>query len=775
MKKSFYYLLMFLAFTQNFKTFTAEAATQKKAKGKESTLFGASELALAIAEKQEDKAVKLIESMSDKKLNQVSVLFYMSGNSDGDLLSSNTVTTSYLSMSVVKNLPSVFRALLNKKVDPNLFDASFAYTTLEILVDGLKNKPVDQDEKIKLLRLLLENTDPKKLNINREGKNGYTPLHTIVTNDASSLSDKQKNNLLQAIELLLKHGAKTDIPNNKSATPIMSAARDFPEAAQLLLRKDWKLWQSEDNIKSTILFYAFHAENPDIKWIKHLSKQLKHVTIDSGELPLNFLLNRYHLPKFGKLLQNHLLELIECLYVPNQPYFLPSGKYLENTSLLILAIEKVAPQLIEDCIQYLLKKSEIQSDINYLQKHGTALHSAVRRDSTSIIQLLLDYGADPELTTEKMPLTPLMLAIKEKKAAATSTLLNHYLKKENPRSLLSRITDQEGNSLLHIAASHYDPEIYDLILELYQKHAPESMETENKENKTAYNLLPRAVIVAQENARELIQEEKKEISQAEKRAQIAANVKRAKEEAAAEEKFQKFLEEKVQEASEISLTKVDEEDEQEAAAAADFSPPKKRFILTKALKTFAALAANPENTAMRDYFLEKQGYFDDPLKRIPHEKRARARFYQSLKAKGLDDETANQIVVQTHAFPLRVIKTVLLSSLVDDPSRTEKTGVRAYYTDERGTHHGTYELYWRNMPDGTQQIYHSLFKETGFTPGPIKSKKAATSADAAPTDATPAEFNLVGTFETTRTDLADGKTEHTFKDQTNGRTYTIIL
>lgn len=755
---------------QNFKTFTAEAAIQKKAQGEDSTLFGATPLARAIGQGEETKAVELIQSMPSQELNQVSILYMSPDSSYESLLLADAITTSYLSMCAFKVFTSAFQALLDKKVDPNVFDESYAYTTLEILVDNIKNKPVYQDEKINLLKLLLKNTDPETLNINRKGKDNLTPLHRIVRNDSSSLSDKQKQNVLKAIELLLEHGAQENIQDDNGATPILFAARDFPEAAALLLRKDHRLVASRDRFGCTILFYAFHAVNPDMVWIKYLSGMLKSFSTRAGELPLNFLLNRYDSPVLGKLLQNHLVELIECLYVPNKEYFL-LGDYLERTSLLILAIEKIPAQLIEECINYLLEKPEIKSDINYLQNHGTALHSAVRRDAKTIIELLLKHGADPELTTQEMPLNPLMFAIKEKKAAAISTLLNHYLTKENAKSLLSRMTDQEGNSLLHIAASHHHPEIYDLILEFYRHHAPQLIKLENNEGKTAHDLLPREIVKAEENARQLLKEEKKEISQAERRAQIIANVEQAKKQAAAEEKFQKFLKKNAQKNDEISLssTKVNQE-EQEAATAADVSSSRKRFFLTKALKTFIGLAANPENTVIRDYFLEKQGYFDDLTKPISHERRARARFYQSLKAKGLDDETANQIVIQAHSFPLPVIKTVLLSSLEDDPLRTEKTGIKADYTDKLGTHHGTYELYWHQMPDGTQQIYHSLFKGTGFTP----SKKAAASADEDPTDATSAGFNLVGNFRQEKIELPD-KTIYTITDKATETIYTLEI
>jgi 3-methyladenine DNA glycosylase Tag len=344
--------------------------------------------------------------------------------------------------------------------------------------------------------------------------------------------------------------------------------------------------------------------------------------------------------------------------------------------------------------------------------------------------------------------------------------------------------NSNGNSLLHLAALNYDKEIYDKVLKFYKDNGPELIKLENDQGQTAYDCLPDKVKKADQNARELIQKEEKKLSEDAKIAQVIANLQRAKQEAAAEERFQKFLEQKAQKEATTLPAK---DGSQKEATAADVASPTTgpSFSFTKALKAFAVLAKNPD-TEMRNHFLKAQGYFDDPSKATSPDRKARAEVYRNLIDSKINPETAKQIIIQAHAFPLQVIKTVL-STFVDDSSTAEVRGIQAsYYTDALGTRYGTYELCWHRMASGTLQLYHSLFRETSSK---VTKRLAATaknyensppetttaSADSIQTDAKHDEFSLAGTFETTKKDLADGIIEYTFKDSETGIIYTIIL
>lgn len=113
-----------------------------------------------------------------------------------------------------------------------------------------------------------------------------------------------------------------------------------------------------------------------------------------------------------------------------------NGKLTKNHALLFACIRGDF-----DAVQSLLLSEGI--DVDYCNHNSTALHKAAIYGHTSIIELLLNYGADIEIKNAE-GMTALTIAVSQSHLDAVGMLL-HY-------SANVQVLDNQGQSLLHHAA-----------------------------------------------------------------------------------------------------------------------------------------------------------------------------------------------------------------------------------------------------------------------------------------------------------------------------------
>ncbi len=163
------------------------------------------------------------------------------------------------------------------------------------------------------------------------------------------------------------------------------------------------------------------------------------------------------------LAEKRVAELLQAGADPNVKTSVNRGfkKYSAKTTLLILALEKgffgIAKLLIK-----------AGSDVNFTDSHNTILQTAIKiqMDNRSIdtVRMLLEYGANPDLTSVSDTRTPLELALNcydfcyQKFTETLQILLDHGA---NP----NMITNSEGYTLLHMAALKNNPEAVSLLLQ----------------------------------------------------------------------------------------------------------------------------------------------------------------------------------------------------------------------------------------------------------------------------------------------------------------------
>ncbi len=312
-----------------------------------------------------------------------------------------------------------------------------------------------EQENIKLVREALE----EGADINAEYANGQTALIIVASNVFYRAPEK-------IIKLLLNYGAGLDFQDELGSTALINAVKEGKtNVIKLLLDAGADIYIL-DNSDNTALDYAVKLQNRDI--MKLLSKYI----IDKNAR--NQFVNQFEEEYKAKLKEEELANAVECCDIkvagellaagvnPNVKgkfgYFLSqaiSKKYMSMIKLLLNY--KANPNLF---IHY-LDMTSLGGTYSYHTIFSCAIKEMADKD---IIKLLLGFGADPNIQ-DSSGLTALMQAIlvndKEKKLEYVKLLLDY--------GALLDLKNNQGRTALDIAWRRNDQDVVCLITEEYEK------------------------------------------------------------------------------------------------------------------------------------------------------------------------------------------------------------------------------------------------------------------------------------------------------------------
>ncbi|MCL5097493.1 MAG: ankyrin repeat domain-containing protein [Candidatus Omnitrophica bacterium] len=277
--------------------------------------------------------------------------------------------------------------------------------------------------------LLLNHAD-----VNAKDNSGNTPLCKAAANGyqavAQSLIEKgadvnagiplaaaASNGHVDMIELLLKHGAEVNLKDKFDRTPLFPAVVDNQlSAAEFLLNHKAEINLKDSNSR-TPLGYAIEKSNPMVNLMAKLL--LEHgadpnLKINNAQTPLGIAIDKKNVPMV-KLLLEHGAD-------PNETSLFTSHVgTLKTTSFTPL--QEVAMLGYNDMAELLLTYKANPNP----ERFDAPLWSAVTRNNLALAKLLLDHGADPNLSTS-FGNTPLFQAVAQFNKEMVELLLTHGAK-----------------------------------------------------------------------------------------------------------------------------------------------------------------------------------------------------------------------------------------------------------------------------------------------------------------------------------------------------------
>lgn len=128
------------------------------------------------------------------------------------------------------------------------------------------------------------------------------------------------------------------------------------------------------------------------------------------------------------------------------------------------------------------KRLLLNVDIDHMYCEGTALHYAAKRDNLEAVKLLIGKGANIN-AQNKAGRTPLHVAFEYQ----TLGNVAEFLIKENIPNIVYNVTDNQGQSLLHLAAKLEDKSFLEVLLKKYLESSL-SLDEKNKLGKTALQI-----------------------------------------------------------------------------------------------------------------------------------------------------------------------------------------------------------------------------------------------------------------------------------------------
>ncbi len=230
---------------------------------------------------------------------------------------------------------------------------------------------------LRLIRILIEHG----ADINREDRYGNTPLHIAMA-----------HNKLESINRLLDSGADVNHKNKDGNTPLLHA---------LVSNKHF------DENESEIIKRILKEDNLDLMATNKQGKRALHLAPHGYEIYM--LIKEYG---GAKGLDQDTIEILDRgLDMTSQGLCYEMEDYL----LLKITGDAEASEKKLDDIIFILEKGDV--DLNWVDTggrniRGSLLHSAIKIDSTSVVEKLLEMGVDPNHEDGYNVGSPLFFALK---------------------------------------------------------------------------------------------------------------------------------------------------------------------------------------------------------------------------------------------------------------------------------------------------------------------------------------------------------------------------
>ncbi len=550
-------------------------------------------------------------------------------------------------------------------------------------------------------------------NINKKYQNGNSMLHIIASSE--DIKPEILKNFLQREDIIERN------PIFKNVTPLMGLIRFYPSSREKL-NIFLENAQKNDFInlaltESDPFEYAILNNNISIPLLKKIMEKgdINIATYRSprGMNPLQIAINALDEDKIKFFIQSGL-SISDKFYKSDDfdegtPIFIYLNRLLDlekkEKSLPLNSAKIILTLLGQENPKNIIDNSFNGFNVNLFH---ILMNLKDERFVNQHLEILLRYSPDNRLfnmqeiiPTDKNKLlgdTPLMIAIRNRYFSSVEKLL--------PLSDL-RLINAEGDTYLMLAAKFYDEKIYNLIFSEFKKR-PYMLEIENNNGQTYQELIPDYI----RKGKALIREEYRAI--------IARNLQLAKQ--ISEIEKQEELEKRAAaDRAEQKSVKADTLDQ--SASAAEVPQTKtndSRFIIkrTKKLKKWNDVSKIKDQKNRMSYaedILKVDGYLEDPLTESDPIRKTRAQFYQDLIAKGKSKEEAVDQIIFGHAVPFIITQIILEEYLLTTPmfgsDQFEITNIPIIYTKNGIIYQGTYEVYGYISSDNRVSIYHELLRE----------------------------------------------------------------
>jgi ankyrin repeat protein len=410
--------------------------------------------------------------------------------------SKNTAGIPSLHNAVNNKNKTIIDLLLNHGADPSV-QASDKTSSLH-LASGKSDREIAE----LLINHYKNNNNPEQLKsfINQQGSDRVTALHYAVTN---------KNKTI--IDLLLNHGADPSIRDSDGINSLhIASCKSDREIAQLLINH-YKKNNNPEQLKSfinqqnsagvTALHYAVSNKNIDVidlllnHWAdpsirdsheisslhetsskndtKIAQQLIKHYEKNNSREELKLFINQQNsagVTALHNAVNNKNTKIIHLLLNHDGD---PSVQASDGTSSLHLASHVASSKSDTEIAQLLINHyknnnstEQLNLFINQQNSAGvTALHYAVINKNKTIIDLLLNHGADPSVR-DSHGTSSLHLASSASDTEIPQLLINHYKNNNSPEQLKLFINQQDsaGVTALDNAVKNKNKIIIDLLL-----------------------------------------------------------------------------------------------------------------------------------------------------------------------------------------------------------------------------------------------------------------------------------------------------------------------
>jgi ankyrin repeat protein len=248
---------------------------------------------------------------------------------------------------------------------------------------------------------------------------GITPLHPAVESGS-----------LKTVRLLLSANADADIPDPENGkTPLLKAAAlGHTDIVNMLIDAGAELTVPEAT-GSSFLHCAVEGGSVEIFDLAFVNEDDILRRDKDGLIPLQIAASGGFVHAVSKLLESK--ESVKQVQARTMD---------RNRTALHLASKLGSKEIVELLLN-------VDDDINIVDKRDkTPLHLASKKGHTSLVEFLLQKGADPNLTND-LKRTPLFVAYESGKGNS-----KEIIKLLQPKTIELKATDQDDNTLLHIAS-----------------------------------------------------------------------------------------------------------------------------------------------------------------------------------------------------------------------------------------------------------------------------------------------------------------------------------
>ncbi|ORX83059.1 ankyrin [Anaeromyces robustus] len=338
------------------------------------------------------------------------------------------------------------------------FGASISFVNNNII----SIHPVIYWNDLELLKYLIS----QKLDINRQDKNGHSPLIYAI---------KRRN--ISIIQCLIEHGADIQLVNNQIKIIDSIIDHERLDILKYLVTKNLDI-NSQDEEGQTPLIHAIKRRKLDVmKYLIDYKADIKAVNdkikvidsvIDYNKLDiLDCLVNKnLNINSQDEVGHTPLIYAIHRGNFNIIKYLIEHGADIQIVNRKIETLKTIIDRGQLNILDYLINK---KLDINSKDKEGhTLLAYAIKSRKIEVIKYLIDHGANLRNINQKVKL------IKESVIFWNELEILKYLVKHH---LNIHQKDENGNTLLHYAIEYKKSNIIDYL----KKFENNSIDKQNNE------------------------------------------------------------------------------------------------------------------------------------------------------------------------------------------------------------------------------------------------------------------------------------------------------